>query len=70
MFRRYIVLSAASLICASAQIALADDNRAVAGAVERSVTGNDMTYHRHYHHGYPEHRHYAEHQRYQHTYVQ
>jgi hypothetical protein len=70
MLRRAIILSAAALICASAQIALAEENGTEARAVERAVHGNDMTYHRHYHHEYSEHRHYAEHHRYHHTYVQ
>jgi hypothetical protein len=76
MFRSFIFISAAALICASSQIAIAEDNGAVAGAVAREVAGNDITYHRHDHQGYGErrdyneHRRYAEHHRYHHTYVQ
>jgi len=70
MLRTLIILSAVTLLCASAQIASADETSTEARAVERGVHGNDLTYHRHVHHDYSEHRHYAERHRYHHTYVQ
>src|ERR1700733_14619531 len=69
MSRTILALSTVALLCASSQIAFADESGAITGGVGGAVAGgvggaaigNSMTNHRHYHRGYayhPYHHHY------------
>jgi hypothetical protein len=61
MSRTILALSTVALLCASSQIAFADESGAVVGGVGGAAIGNSMTNHRHYHRGYayhPYHHHY------------
>ncbi len=55
MSRMSLVLSAALLLFASSQIAFADQNGLVTGAVGGAAIGNSVTNHRSYHRGYAYH---------------
>jgi hypothetical protein len=71
MSRTILALSTAALLCASSQIAFADESGAITGGVGGAVVGgpvgavvggvggaaigNSMTNHRHYHRGYAYH---------------
>jgi hypothetical protein len=61
MSRTILALSTVALLCASSQIAFADESGAITGGVGGAAIGNSMTNHRHYHRGYayhPFHHHY------------